>query len=136
MCFLCKSDTLNPNLISVFRSESSVPRYVNFCHENVNFLKLIFSCNECFSWCFWGHRIRICQYSLRIVPRIVFFLKLKNKDYKISSKHWGNPDKHALSNKMDVRFEVKTPKTHKSNLYDPKSIQNMFSIYFKKLTFS
>ena len=28
----------------------------------------------------------ICQYSLRIVPRIVFFKAVKNIDYEISSK--------------------------------------------------
>ena len=33
-------DPLNPNLASVLRFEASVSRYVNFYHENVNFLKI------------------------------------------------------------------------------------------------
>ena len=58
----------------------------------------------------WHVKQGIYVISLRIVPRIVFFKNVKNKDYKISSKRWGNPDKHALSNKMDVRFELRNPK--------------------------
>ena len=33
-------DPLNPNLASALRLEASVSRYVNFYHENVNFLKI------------------------------------------------------------------------------------------------
>ena len=33
-------DPLNPNLASVLRFEASVSRYVNFYHENVDFLKI------------------------------------------------------------------------------------------------
>ena len=33
-------DSLNPNLIFVFRSEAFEPRYVNFYHRNINTFKI------------------------------------------------------------------------------------------------
>ena len=48
-------DPLNPNLASVCRFEASVPRYADFYHENVNFLKQCFIninvISTCFSTC-------------------------------------------------------------------------------------
>ena len=43
--FLC---LLNPNLSSFFRFEASVPIYISFYHENVNFFKTFFPCEICF----------------------------------------------------------------------------------------
>ena len=44
LLFICQiqstyrfSGSLNPNMISIYRFEASVPIYVNFYHENVNF---------------------------------------------------------------------------------------------------
>ena len=52
----------------------------------------------------------IYQYYISIVIRITFFKNVKNTHYVIRSKSCDNPDKHVLSNKMDVKFEFNDPK--------------------------
>ena len=129
-----------------------MPGYVNFYHENANFLKLIFSCNRGFwsflGWGFWGRRIRIWhsfrqvrhiyQDSIRIVPRIICLKNLKNPHYGIRSKTCDSPNKHAVYNKVDVRSEFSDTKNPIKKVFDNKSPQSMFYSNFKlqKLTFS
>ena len=46
----------------------------------------------------------------KIVPRITFLKNVKNEHYGIRSKSLDNLVKHALINKIDVKFEFSDPK--------------------------